>query len=275
MEGQAGLICVPGPLVPGRCPCKPSPITCFLLPLLLTESAGTSAFLWRAVSLPLKDSMYIAITGLQTYLSAMCPPAGVDHPGAFPTPLSTCQPHVVSLLHGIQEGHWPGLTFGLLFLARGDGGQADGFKAWLVEKVCDFYTAYRKELEGPAARPPLPSLHSGARREEAGECGVTPGCAERAGDVSPLSPNGDRPVLSIPLPHKARPRPECQANDRVRYSLAPPESCREDSFGSVTPTVPQLHSGYSHNNLTLRLPFIDKHMRKHKSSQQSLINIYR
>lgn len=44
-EGQAGLICVPDPLVHGGGSCKPSPITCLLPPLLLTENTGTPAFL--------------------------------------------------------------------------------------------------------------------------------------------------------------------------------------------------------------------------------------
>lgn len=74
-----------------------------------------------------------------------------------------------------------------------------------------------------------------------------------------LSSNGDRPVLSIPLLCKAR--PECQANDRIQYSLAPPENYRDGSFGGGgSPLPPPSHSSYLHNNLTLRLPFINKHM---------------
>jgi len=35
-----------------------------------------------------------------------------------------------------------------------------------------------------------------------------------------------------------------------------------------------LDNGYLHNNLTLRLFFINKHMCKHRSSWLQLINIY-
>lgn len=70
-----------------------------------------------------------------------------------------------------------------------------------------------------------------------------------------------------------KPRVKSPANGNIQYSLV---ACERDGdtqliTGFFTFT---LDNGYLHNNLTLRLLFINKHMCKHRSSWLQLINIY-
>lgn len=73
------------------------------------------------------------------------------------------------------------------------------------------------------------------------------------------------------LPDKMRVK--SPANGNIQYSLVAYERDRETQLitGFFTFT---LDNGYLHNNLTLRLLFINKHMCKHRSSWLQLINIY-
>lgn len=68
-------------------------------------------------------------------------------------------------------------------------------------------------------------------------------------------------------------RVKSPANGNIQYSLVACERDRETQLitGFFTFT---LDNGYLHNNLTLRLLFINKHMCKHRSSWLQLINIY-
>lgn len=68
-------------------------------------------------------------------------------------------------------------------------------------------------------------------------------------------------------------RVKSPANGNIQYSLVACERDRETQLitGFFTFT---LDNGYLHNNLTLRLLFINKHMCKHRSSWLRLINIY-